>query len=386
MAEYSEVTHADRIWTYVSPLLLLFGTVGNVLTIVVLSRRRSRNSSTAAYLCALAVSDIVVLNTGLLRQWVTVISDFDMRTVSVANCKIHLFLVYLSTQCSSWFLVAVTTERFVGVWLPHKVKHGCTRRTALMVIAGIVTTLSFLNSHWFYGLTVFSIPIDNETSQAICDTEIEVYSSFLFYTWPWIDLCVFCLVPFLVLFCANVSIIVKLLLSRQKTKTQIKHSKTKKAARKDDRTSQLTAMLMLLNAVFFINIAPISIFLVGSSYWNETSKTEHEEAIYDLWWAIVNMFMYLNNAVNFVLYFLSGSRFRAEVRSLFCGGRGKSIFRGGTTSKVGPARGTSQTHTHTQEELSAADNSADIKSSRNLSASVKTICQTFPITTDSTTV
>ena len=34
-------------------------------------------------------------------------------------------------------------------------------------------------------------------------------------------------------------------------------------------------------------------------------------------WAVVNILMYTNNAVNFILYSLSGSRFRAELKDMW---------------------------------------------------------------------
>ena len=37
-----------------------------------------------------------------------------------------------------------------------------------------------------------------------------------------------------------------------------------------------------------------------------------------LWWAVVNMLMYINNTVNFLLYSLSGSQFRQEMKRIFC--------------------------------------------------------------------
>jgi hypothetical protein len=51
--------------------------------------------------------------------------------------------------------------------------------------------------------------------------------------------------------------------------------------------------------------------------WLEASETYHDLAVFLLWWAIVNMLAYLNCTLNFVLYFLSGSRFRQEVKDFF---------------------------------------------------------------------
>ncbi|WAR24765.1 NMUR1-like protein, partial [Mya arenaria] len=316
-----EYRHALNILKTIPPILLTFGTIGNLLTILVLSRKRSRFSSTATYLAALAVSDLLVLYSGLLRQWMKYMYDVDIRQLTVAGCKVNIFLVYFSTQCSSWLLVAVTCERFIGVWLPHRVKQGCTQRTALLVIGVIVVCITLLNAHFFYGFGNISYVVNGTAREVMCSTKYTHYYNFVTLTWPWIDLCFFFLVPFTVLVMGNISIIARVCMSKYKIRNQIVPSGLTTRQTQKDKTSHLTAMLMTLNVVFFICVSPICIFFISRPYWLKYIKTPYDTAIVMLWWAVINCFMYLNNTLNFVLYFLSGSRFREETKMLFCGER-----------------------------------------------------------------
>ena len=79
----------------------------------------------------------------------------------------------------------------------------------------------------------------------------------------------------------------------------------------------MTAMLCTLNTVFFITTLPISIYNIGYTYWYSTTDP-HVIAKLELWWSVVNMLMYTNNALNFLLYSLSGSRFRKELKRVLC--------------------------------------------------------------------
>ncbi|KAL4220591.1 hypothetical protein ACF0H5_020988 [Mactra antiquata] len=83
-----------------------------------------------------------------------------------------------------------------------------------------------------------------------------------------------------------------------------------------DHVSSLTAMLLTVNCVFLITTAPIQAFLIGEEYWF-SYKTTEELAWYNFWWAIVNMLQYINNAIHFFLYCLSGPKFRNELK-LMC--------------------------------------------------------------------
>ena len=56
-------SHVDYyfVWVYVSPWILFIGVAGNILTLLVMSRRRLRGSSTWVYLSAMAVADSLAL-------------------------------------------------------------------------------------------------------------------------------------------------------------------------------------------------------------------------------------------------------------------------------------------------------------------------------------
>lgn len=263
MKEFPEKVHADRIWTYVSPLLIFLGTIGNILAITVLSRRRSRKSSIAIFLCTLGVSDIVHLNTGLLRQWIIAISETDIRIAGNAACKIHVFFVYFSGHCSSWLLVAVTCERFLGVWLPHKVKNGCSPKTSCIVIVVLLALLVSVDCNLLFALSVIEIKIDNITSLLVCGTSHEYAVN-----WHWIHLSVFCLIPFAILLIGNGSIILRLIKRRNHRKSQTS------VEAKVDKTTQVTTLLVVLNIVFFINTLPICIYLIINP--DTVDSSEHD--------------------------------------------------------------------------------------------------------------
>lgn len=49
------------VWIYFSPLILIVGTIGNLLTLCVMRRRRLAGTSTCVYLSAMAIADTLAL-------------------------------------------------------------------------------------------------------------------------------------------------------------------------------------------------------------------------------------------------------------------------------------------------------------------------------------
>jgi len=59
-----------QLYVYVSPVIIIVGVVGNLLSFIVLVQRPFRHISTYCYLIVLAVADTVVLTAGLLPKWI----------------------------------------------------------------------------------------------------------------------------------------------------------------------------------------------------------------------------------------------------------------------------------------------------------------------------
>ena len=87
LAEYLRET-ALQMWRVYPPILLVVGSLGNSMSIAVLSRKGMRRSNAAVYLIVLSVVDLLVLYTGLLRQWIRYYFNTDVRHFGPVSCKV----------------------------------------------------------------------------------------------------------------------------------------------------------------------------------------------------------------------------------------------------------------------------------------------------------
>ena len=307
------------MWKIISPILIIIGSIGNIITVIVLSKDKPRKSSTTLYLLALACSDFIVLNTGLLRQWITYAFGIDIRNdLSELGCKFHWFIVYLMTQFSSWMLICVTVERVISTWVPHRRTVACTVKSAIAFIIVIALVLMILNSHYLYGYGTLTTTNGTEMTVTKCTPLTPEYNHFIQYKWVWMDLCVFYLIPIFVLLIGNCAIIYKVLSSQRKSRRTVVPTVTQKVEPRQGRhISRLTLTLMILSVVFFVCITPIVVYPIGEPYWKDDASTEHLAFLF--WWeTFANLMMYINHSINCILYYLSGTKFRRAVQSLIC--------------------------------------------------------------------
>ena len=317
---YSEYKAGLLIWKSVPPFLIAFGTAGNCLSIIVLTRRSVRKSTTALFLTCLTVADLLVIYTGLLRQWLINLLEFDIRHVSEVICKFHTWLVYTSLDFSAWMFVALTLERIIAVWSPmqYSSRTTCNRRNATVLIILVLAFLLGLNSHIIYGV--------GNKGKRKCVSVDKRYSLFFNTVWTWIDLCVYCLIPLAVIAVGNTLILLKVYrnrrdLDRRQSSISVLSRNSQHLSRHHQ--SSMTVVLITMNTVFLITTLPISIYNIGYTNWSLTTN-QRSIAKLELWWAVANMLMYSNNALNCLL-FLSGSHFRREFKSIFCQRRLKRI-------------------------------------------------------------
>ena len=148
--ELPTVKTYTALWKYAAPILLLAGTLGNVFSILVLSRKSLRASATSVFLMTLAVSDTMILNTGLLRQWIKYTFELDIRNVSDSACKFHWAITYFSFYLSPWLLANVAIERFVAVFLPVKHKSLYSWKRAVIAVSVTMVCLGLITSHFYF--------------------------------------------------------------------------------------------------------------------------------------------------------------------------------------------------------------------------------------------
>ncbi|XP_045160175.2 cysteinyl leukotriene receptor 1-like [Mercenaria mercenaria] len=309
----------EMLWKVISPIIMVWGTVGNILIFIVLLRQKNKISSTALYLMALAVSDTIVLYTGPLRQWMKQTWNYDIRWQTDAGCKFQVYLTYASLHCSSWLLVAVTLERAVSVVFPHKVRIVSTKRTAMIAIFAIFM--------FTYGLNIFHLVIMGlkgyRTLQP-CAPKTKEYLEFRDDIYVWIDFCVAFAAPFILLLIGNISIIVYLQKSRAKQKTMAAaRGQTGASSARDTRS--VSVLMVALCVIFCLTVTPASLFNAILPYKaeeiNELFKTDPYKAWDDYQFlsfqhAIVNLVSYTNASFNFILYVFSGSKFRKELKAM----------------------------------------------------------------------
>ncbi|ELU04589.1 hypothetical protein CAPTEDRAFT_127887, partial [Capitella teleta] len=121
-----------------TPIIVILGIPGNILSFLVMKARRYRNKSYSHYLCTLAVFDSLVLVGKYLTRVDAILQTTSNRglfdSYGDAACKTHNFAEHVCYLMSSWLVLCMTLERFIAVNFPFKKDLFCKPRNAVTVI------------------------------------------------------------------------------------------------------------------------------------------------------------------------------------------------------------------------------------------------------------
>ncbi|CAF0784302.1 unnamed protein product [Rotaria sp. Silwood1] len=291
------------------PCLMIFGTIGNILCLKILLRKRFRRQSTCQYLCILAVIDIIFIYMRSTRFLYRHIYNFDLRNTSLWICRTFIYFSSTLSHLASWILVIVSFDRYFIIKNFLRCRHVGWR--VINSTCVLILIVSIVNIHYFQILGTeipIKIPIVQMTDNISNETYVQTYrfvciarspfkEFFRLYV-PIFDLLFVAIIPFCLMTFTNIGII----------RTTMRSNMLYISIRKQKRNNRLTIMLLSVILAFMLLTCPSVIYICLNRLTSSRAISDTQLVILDL----LESLWYTKHALNFILYTLSGQDFRKE--------------------------------------------------------------------------
>ena len=275
-----------------------------------------RDSTTSVYLRLLAIIDTIVLLIAVPREILYYYTLIKVARLSSFTCKFYAFL-HPGFIAISWCLLPVITlDRLIHVKYPIWAKEHCSKKSAVITFLVLAATVLAIHCHrMVLNDTQEQIISSNSTKvKVVCAATTEWYAQFRAETWPLIFSLSFSVTPVVCQILGNVLLVRELVLrSRQKKARKILEAGHKKE--KQDLKS-ITKMLLAVCAFFVLSSFPQCTQMVIKTYIFDLD-IPHDVAKRLLFQCIVQIMVYSNISINFLLYTFSGRMFRKELCTIF---------------------------------------------------------------------
>ncbi|XP_069114725.1 probable G-protein coupled receptor 139 [Argopecten irradians] len=316
---YKEYRIHTAMVMYMPPVLLLLGTVGNVLSFLILRHKTMNRMSTNTFLAALSIADSFVLLIGLFRKWLGEITNIDLQTESRLLCKLIAVLAYSTSQYSVWLIVAVTIERYIVVCHPLRASYFCNIPRARKIVCLLALLFLAINIHLLWTVDLIKETYNNHVVYK-CEGALS-HKRLVEVVWPWIDALFYSFSPTLIIVMLNIMIIRQVIKATYGRDVLQNGSLMKAESRRctKDTNTKLTVMLLTISFTFLITTLPMNIVMIVTRVWQD--EFQNDAAILAKCWlvrTIAELLMYLNHSINFFLYCATGQKFRNIVFRMVC--------------------------------------------------------------------
>ncbi|XP_056618792.1 thyrotropin-releasing hormone receptor [Triplophysa dalaica] len=312
-----------KIVSILSVLLICgIGIIGNVMVILVVLTTKHMRTPTNCYLVSLAVADLMVLTAAGLPNITE--SLFGQWVYGYAGCLSITYFQYLGINASSCSITAFTIERYIAICHPIKAQFLCTLSRAKKIIVLVWFFTSLYCVMWFYLSDTKEVVYEN----AILITCAYKVSRNLYLPIYFTDFAVFYVIP-LLLATVLYGLIARILflnplptdpkesrrywrkessLGNKSVNSRSSSSSTTAASRR-----QVTKMLVVVVILFAVLWMPYRTLVVVNSFL--------KEAYLDTWFLLFcRLCIYMNSAINPIIYNAMSQKFRAAFQKLcHCG-------------------------------------------------------------------
>ena len=277
------------------PIFLAIGICGNIASFYAFNKSHMKAYSTFRFLSYLSIIDLLVLLTGLPQIIIIAYTkdSYDFRYYSDLICSLHSFLTMYFTHFSSILLAAVSVDRVyvLSKLRPNKkttpklimtqqsnklnTRPNNTSRNQLLlknikpkkystlkrftnvefITISIGCIIFAFDSHFLFWMrlnsfeTVHGENSTNSTRESLCypSENDKLYSYFFKKIWPWFDMLLYCIIPFIIMIISSTLIILRLLKLNHSVKYLNEKAKSKIDERKqnDDSNRVLTQTVKL---------------------------------------------------------------------------------------------------------------------------------------------
>ncbi|XP_067835120.1 probable G-protein coupled receptor 139 [Heptranchias perlo] len=307
--DYPVIFQIERIYY---PVLAAVGITVNLVTIVILTRGKCGLSKCITrYLVGMANADLSLVIIDVILKRINSIY-FPLNFLYITPiCSLILVLYVAARDCSVWFTVAFTFDRFVAICCQKLKPKYCTEKAATVVL-WTVCVVGCLRSIPFYFSYETSFIIDNVPW--LCVTTDEYYTSHLWKAYEYIDSIVTPLLPIFLILLFN-ALTVRYIIAANRVRRGLRSNSENENDPEMENRRKSMILLFALSGNFILLWMT---YVVHSLTW-ELKNYEYANRYYSnpVYFAqqIGFMLQLLSCSTNTCIYGLTLTKFREELKN-----------------------------------------------------------------------
>ncbi|CAF1489618.1 unnamed protein product [Adineta steineri] len=157
-----------------SPILMIFGNIGEILNIIIFIQRTFRNNSCAIYFLAASCVRLIFINFTIFLNDLSIGYNIDPARTSMIFCKFKFYLTFLTAILPLSFIILACFDRLMLSSLSVRTRSWSQPRFAWRAIVCTSIFWIIFSIHAIIGTTIYT-----ESGYSFCYIEQGTYTIFL---------------------------------------------------------------------------------------------------------------------------------------------------------------------------------------------------------------
>jgi hypothetical protein len=155
---------------YFTPIMIVFGVIGNIFSILIFTRPTLRRSC-SVYFLAGSVNGLIILLFGAMTRWLADgFSHLDPTRTSLSFCRFRSYIVYVIYNLAPYFTACITIDRFCSSCTNPNIRRLSSRvRIAYTVVPIVILITLIAYIHMVIRFTIVN---------SVCRPEMGSYAAF----------------------------------------------------------------------------------------------------------------------------------------------------------------------------------------------------------------
>ncbi|CAF1016389.1 unnamed protein product [Rotaria sp. Silwood1] len=294
-----------QINRYFTIIVFCFGTIGNILNILILSQRSFRsNSCTWLFLIssyANLISILFGLTTRIKSGW-----NYDFTYTNRHLCKIRAFIVFTSRTIAFWLITLATINRWASSCVNVNYRRMSTLKRSQQgtIIIILISFLLYLQMFYCYDANQINVPLQCYGKSILCRHLTDLTYGFISILCPLLFMFIFGIMTIL-----NVrqsqrrtsNFILKTIIQNNPRIFDDQHKRLKKK-------SEHNLLLILFIQILLLTLLtlPQAIQKIYSTIIQKNSLNSLDKTIHDFIYSFVLLLSFIANGIPFYIYTLCG--------------------------------------------------------------------------------
>lgn len=285
----------------IPPIEILLGTFGNMLNIIIFSRRCLRRNPCSIYFLISSFNNIFSIYIGLLTRYLSTSWNKDPSLTNNILCKLRIYFVYSCLSCVLWYTVLASIDRYLSSSHNAKLRGLSKLRIAQKII--IFSTI-------FIYLIHIHILIYYESRQNNCNSSSNIYSIFfnIFF------FIISCTIPIILMIIFGLLTIINVQKSRKRLMRQINNIENQRLKSNDRQLILMVLFQILITIIISTPYSFINLYYIISINILKYRLQLFNQIILSFLLDISRVLYFCNPIIGFFIYTLTGKKFRDELK------------------------------------------------------------------------